>query len=124
MYDGQVQASFEGFDYVLSDAGCATLAGYDASGDATTVVVKNDRASSDAALESGLAFTKLTMHMERMGEELSWTFTLSPEITLTGLKLPASETNHDEGDMDSAMLERLYLMEQVVGVVHQVFKIQ
>ena len=125
LYDDALQADVQGHGYALADAGCVTLAGVGGTkgDDAIEVVVKNDRASADAGLASGLAFAKLKVRMERDGDEaLVWSFALNTGLSFSGLKLPASQADRDEAD--AALLERFYLMEQAVGVVHKLFDVR
>lgn len=116
LYNESLQIAHNDFTYQLSEAGHITLAGTNDDGD-VQIVVKNDRASADAGLASGLSITKLKLTIER-DDALSWTFKLNSSMSFSGLKSPAAEAT---GKDEAALLEKLYLIEQAVGVTWKVF---
>lgn len=116
LYHESLQVAYSDFTYQLSEAGHITLAGTNDDGD-VQIVVKNDRASVDAGLASGLSITKLKLSMER-DDGLSWIFRLNSSMSFSGLKSPAAEAT---GKDEAALLEKLYLIEQAVGVTWKVF---
>lgn len=121
IYDAHIQGTFENHTYKLTDAGRVTLAGIseaDASG--IEVVVKNDRTSADAGLAGGLSIAKLTICMERENDSLVWGFGLNGLLEFSGLKVPAAKKNKEDAQ-DTVLLEKLYLIEQAVGVIHNLF---
>lgn len=125
MYDDSIKAEFNGYSYTLAEAGRVTLAGAAGEGDDIEVAVKNDRASSDAGLESGLSIAKIKLTMERDSEPgFAWTFTLNGSVSFSGLKTPATDAAHGDDDHDAVLLEKIYLIEQAVGAVHALFDIR
>lgn len=114
----------DGNAYTLSYAGQMTLAGLEAQGEnAVQVVVKNDNASADAGIASGLGIARIRLTMMRDAE--TWSFALNDSLGLLGVKTPAVENRADDKDNpDAAMLEKLYLLEQLVGVVTQLFELK
>lgn len=127
VYDDMPRVEYAGHTYTLADAGHVTLCGSGDSG-SVTVAVKNDRASADAGLASGLSIVKLKATMERDGEsDFNWTFTLISTsdggLAFSGLKTPSVKSD-DKDDPDAVLLEKLYLLELAVGVVHAQFMVK
>lgn len=121
IYDAHMQASFESQTYKLTDAGRITLAGIsEADASIIEVVVKNDRTSTDTGLAGGLSIAKLKISMERENDSLVWVFSLNGLLEFSGLKVPAAKKNKDD-NQDAVLLEKLYLIEQAVGVIHNLF---
>ena len=124
IYESSAQVEWNGHAYTLTDAGQVTLAG-NRGDEAVQVVVKNDNASVDAALEAGLSIAKLKISMERNSEPgFVWTFSLTELLNLSGVKTPATEKQADDKDDDAAILEKLYLLEIVVGAVGRLFELK
>lgn len=124
LYNEEKTVEMNGNSYTLSYAGQMTLAGLEAQGEnAVQVVVKNDNASADAGISSGLTISKIKLLMARDAD--TWTFNLTGSLNLLGVKTPATENKADnKEDPDAAMLEKLYLLEQVDGVVAQLLALK
>lgn len=119
LYGASRNISFDGHTYSLSEAGQLTLAAGDGE-----VSIKNEPASAQSGMEAGLAICKLKLEMTRIGEEdLAWQFTLQSDLSFSGLKTPKVGKKTDDG-ADAAILEKLYLIEQAVGVIHTLFEIR
>ena len=126
LYDTGLRASLDGHDFALSEAGLAVLEGVDAEGEKVGITARNDRDAVDAGLAKGFAFTRLKAGMIRDNDSsLAWTLTLDGATegaaTLSGVKTPAASGDDDAGS-DAALLEKLYLLEQVAGVALELFE--
>lgn len=64
--------------------------------------------------------TKAKIGIEYDG--LSYGLTLTPGFGMTGIKLPKTEPKADDDDPDGVILERLYLLGQVVDVLHRALR--
>lgn len=121
LYQQSRDVPYDGHTYALAEAGQLTLLRAGAE-DAAEVTVKNEADSARTGLEAGLVVTKLKLRMERIGDEsLVWEFTLNAEARFLGLKTPKVEKS-DEDDPDAVLLEKLYLIQQAVGVVRTLLK--
>lgn len=123
LYDNGLQASLDGHDFALSEAGLATLEGVDAEGEKVVITARNDRETVDAGLAKGFGLVRLKVGMVRDSDDsLAWMFTLGTDgATLSGVKTPAASGN-DDGNPDAALLEKLYLIEQAAGVALELFE--
>ena len=125
LYDNGLQASLDGHDFALSEAGLATLEGVDAEGEKVVITARNDRETVDAGLAKGFGLVRLKVGMVRDGDDsLAWTFTLDGATgcaVLSGVKTPTA-SGSDDGNPDAALLEKLYLIEQAVGVALELFE--
>ncbi|MDR2821024.1 MAG: recombination-associated protein RdgC [Desulfovibrio sp.] len=118
IYDDQVSAAFDGHTYILTETGQTTLCAADDA--KRQIVARHDRTSVDAGLTEALSFASLAVHMEC--EDLQWEFIINAKLVFSSLKTPA--VKKDSANPDAALLEKLYLMEQAVGVVHTLFEAQ
>ncbi len=124
IYESGAQVEWNGHAYTLTDAGQVTLVG-NRGDEAVQVVVRNDDTSVDTGLEAGLSIAKLKIRMERDSEpEFAWTFSLTESLSLSGIKTPATEKQVEDNDTDAATLEKLYLLELVVGAVGKLFELK
>jgi hypothetical protein len=125
IYDAGEEVSVDGHSYRLAECGRLTLSGQNGGADKIEVSAKNDRVSADAGLDSGLAITSLKMRMDRDGPE-EWLFELRGAETLcfSGLQTPVTEKPKKDKAADAVLLEKLYLIEQAVNVVHTLFEAQ
>lgn len=93
----------------------------------TVSISASETACSDhapAGLQGDIG--KLKIRMERSDDPaLCWMFTLTQALEIPWLKLPvaAGEKGTDTDD-DAAMLERLYLLEQLFQVINKLFDLQ
>lgn len=124
-YEGSRTLEREGHRYTLAYADQMTLAGLQ-DDNQVQVVIKNDSASAFAGLDAGLSVEKIRLSMERDAEPgFAWTFALNASLAFSGVKTPATESKpDDQNDADAACLEKLYLLEQLVGVVGQLFELK
>lgn len=105
--------------YTLAEAGQLTLAAGDGE-----VSVKNEPTSAQSGMEAGLSICKLKLEMTRVGEEdLAWQFILHSNLSFSSLKTPKVEKQSND-NADAAILAKLYLIEQAVGVIHTLFEIR
>lgn len=105
--------------YTLAEAGQLTLAAGDGE-----VSVKNEPTSAQSGMEAGLSICKLKLEMTRVGEEnLAWQFILHSDLSFSSLKTPKVEKQSND-NADAAILAKLYLIEQAVGVIHTLFEIR
>lgn len=119
LYGASRNISFEGHTYSLSEAGQLTLVAGDGE-----VSVKNEPTSAQSGMQAGLTICKLKLEMTRIGEEnLAWQFTLNSDLSFSGVKTPKVEKKADDNG-DVAILAKLYLIEQAVGVIHTLFEIR
>lgn len=119
LYGASRNIPLDGHSYCLSEAGQLTLAAGDGE-----VSVKNEPTSAQSGMQAGLTICKLKLEMTRMGEEdLAWQFTLHSNLSFSGLKTPKVEKKTDDG-ADAAILAKLYLIEQAVGVIHTLFEVR
>ena len=109
--------------YELAEAGVITLSGLDADNEQVTITAKNDRAAVDAGLEKGFGISKLKVGMTKADDAAEWTFSLeSDSLRISAIKCPASSSSEPEDDNpDAGLLEKLYLLDQVVAVTKQLF---
>lgn len=113
IYADSLQVDFGEHSYTVAEAGQATLM----QEGGAEVTVKNAPDSANAGIASGLSIKKLRIQISRTGEdELMWTLTLNSDFTFSGMKTPKVEKATGD-NADAAMLEKLYLIEQAVGVV-------
>ena len=125
LYDEGLRASLDGHDFELSEAGLASLEGSTAEGEKVAITARNDRAAVDAGLEKGFGLVRLGVGMIRDNDSsLAWTFALDGATegcaTLSGVKTPAASGGDD--NPDAVLLEKLYLLEQAVGVALELFE--
>lgn len=119
LYAASRDITFDGHTYSLAEAGQLTLAAGDGE-----VSVKNEPTSAQSGMEAGLSICKLKLQMTRVGEtDLEWQFTLNLDLSFSGLKTPKIEKRPDD-DADAALLAKLYLLEQTVGVIHTLFEVR
>lgn len=118
IYANSLQVEFDEHSYTITEAGQATLM----QDGGAEVTVKNSPDSANAGLEAGLSIKKLKMHIARADEEsLLWELTLNHDFSFSSLKTP--KVTHTQGENpDAVILEKLYLIEQAVGVMHTVFR--
>lgn len=117
IYDSSKNVMFDGHSYTLgiSETSVITLAAQDGSSE--TVNSKGELESVEAALKKGLKITKIQLSMEQENApENSWQFTLDSTLNFSGLKTPPIAKNEDD-DQDAVLLEKLYLLSRVAGVV-------
>lgn len=126
LYADGLQASLDGHDFALSEAGLVSLEGANAEGEKVVITARNDRAAVDAGLAKGFGLARIKAGMIRDSDSsLAWTFTLDGATegcaTLSGVKTPAA-SGSDDDNPDAALLEKLYLLEQAVGVALELFE--
>lgn len=124
IYVGSLQTSFGEHSYTVSEAGQAMLTrtGEDGEADGVEVMVKNAPVSTNASLEAGLTIKQMRMEISRNGDEsLLWTLTLNNDFSFSSLQTPKVEKPQGADDPDAAMLEKIYLIEHAVGIMHAVF---
>lgn len=119
LFSDGLTAAISDRSFTLADAGQVVLAGSIGEDD-VQVVVKNDKASAAAGLESGLSIAKLKIQLQR-NDGLVWTFKLSTDLTFSGFCAPATEAS---GHDDAALLEKLYLLEHGVEAVFAAFSVK
>ena len=88
-----------------------------------TITIRGD----GAGLEEGvIALTKgakvTEMHLVYNSGELEWSFNLKGEsLSLSSLKTPQTAKLETPGDVEGAVLEKAYLVERVVNLVHNLY---
>lgn len=123
LYESSRDVPFDGHTYTLAEAGQLTLL-REGEENGAEVTVKNEADSARTGLETGLSIKKMKFQMERVGEEeLAWEFTLDAGLRFSGLKTPRVEKQSDD-DPDAVLLEKMYLLQQAVGVVRTVFEVK
>lgn len=116
-----MQVSFDEHSYTVSEAGHAMLTSM--GEDAMEVSSKNAPGTTDLSLESGMAIKKMKIAITRDGEEdLRWELILNNDFSFSQLKTPAANSHTDDDDADAVLLEKLYLTEQAVGIMHTLFR--
>lgn len=70
---------------------------------------------------AAVEITKAKIGIEYDGD--SFDLTVTPDLGMTGIKLPKTQPKAEEGDdQDALLLERLYLLGQVVDVMHRALR--
>jgi len=88
----------------------------------TVAVTTDDLGNVGEAVKqlAGAQVVKAKVHVER--QEDHYDLTLTPDFGMTGIKLPKTEPKADDDDPDGVILERLYLLGQVVDVLHRALR--
>jgi len=88
----------------------------------TVAVTADDLGNVGEAVKqlAGAQVVKAKVHIER--QEDHYDLTLTPDFGMTGVKLPKTEPKTDDDDPDGVILERLYLLGQVVDVLHRALR--
>lgn len=116
IHESGLSPSFDGHAWQLEQASQASLMHPETG---ATVNTKDEPEAVSRALAAGLVFTRLQCRLFRQDDEsLEWTFTLGAEGVITGLKTPKVE-RPDDDSADGALLEKIYLLEQAVGVLKE-----
>lgn len=117
IYNHGLTVDFDGHAYTLSEGGRASLVHPE---NGAQVSVKDEPDTVSKNLESGMELSRLKVVMTRVDEEdLLWECMLGADFSLTGLKTPKVESDDDEPD--AAWLEKLYLLQLMVGVLQTEF---
>lgn len=125
IYVERLQLSVGGHSCTVSEAGQAMLTriGEDDESDGVAVMVKNAPISTNASLEAGLTIKQMRMEISRNGEEnLTWTLTLNSDFSFSSLQTPKIEKPQGSDEPDAALLEKIFLIEQAVGIMHAAFR--
>lgn len=88
----------------------------------TVSITADDLGNAGEAVKQLVAaqVTKARVGIEYGG--LSFDLTLTPDFGMTGIKLPKTQPKTEDDDPDGAILERLYLLGQVVDVLHRALR--
>lgn len=117
IYEHGLTIGYGEHEYTLTEGGQGSLVHPE---NGAHVSARDEPETIAKSLEAGLELSRLKVIMVRKDEEdLEWTFMLGDAFTLTGLKTPKVESEDD--DPDSAWLEKLYLIQLVVGVLRAAF---
>lgn len=123
IYEHSQEVCFDGHNYTVAETGQLTL-GSGEGENKIEVSVKNEHNSAQNGIDSGLSIKKILLQMTRNDEDsLVWTFVLTPDLCFASLKTP-KVNNKDDAEPDSALLEKMYLIGQAVGVVHTLFEVK
>ena len=110
-----ITVAFDGHEYALSDAGILLLRHPESGAE---VLAKNEPDAVINGLQAGMHIQKMKIRMERVGEEdLAWEYTLTLNQSFSGLKTPSVKKSDDNDDPDAVLLEKLYLISLVEGVI-------
>lgn len=120
IYEHGLSPTVDGHAFALTQADQATLIQPESG---ASVTAKDEPETISKALQNGLVFSKLKLRLTRQDDEsLEWTLTLSSDGSISGLKTPKVE-KQDNDDIDAVLLEKLYLLEQAVGVIRDVVRV-
>lgn len=88
----------------------------------TMAVTADDLGSVGEAVKqlAAVEITKAKVGIEYDG--FSFDLTVTPDLGMVGIKLPKTESQREGDDQDALILERLYLLGQVVDVLHRALR--
>lgn len=88
----------------------------------TVAVTTDDLGNVGEAVKqlAGAQVVKAKIHIEH--QEDHFDLTLTPDFGMAGIKLPKTAPKADDDDPDGVILERLYLLGQVVDVLHRALR--
>ena len=90
-----------------------------------TVTIKGDNASLEeglVALSKGAAVTEI--HLSYKTGVQNWEFSLKGEsLNISNLKLPETGPVETPDDLEGVVLEKVYLIEKVTGLVNDLFSL-
>ena len=88
-----------------------------------TVTIKGDNASMEEgllAISKGAAVTEI--HLAYKTGAQTWEFSLKGEsLNISNLKLPETGPVETPDDIEGVVLEKIYLIEKVIGIVNNLF---
>lgn len=123
VYEHGLSPTVDGHTFDLSQAGQATLIQLESG---ASVTAKDEPETISKALQTGLVFSRLKLHLARQDDEsLEWTLILGSDGAITGLKTPKVEKpDGDDGGnaSDAVLLEKLYLLGLAVDVIREIAK--
>ena len=119
VYENGLTVPVDGHEFRLEEAGQAALVHPETG---ASVNSKDEATAIDKARQAGLVFSRLKLRLVRVDDDvLEWEFCLASDGSITGLKTPKVE-NGDGEDADAVILEKLYLIGQVVDVLLALFR--
>jgi hypothetical protein len=90
-----------------------------------TITIKGDDAGLEEgllALKKGAVVTEMNL-VQTMGEHV-WSYTLKGEsFNISSLKTPAVAPVESGDDIEGAVIEKIYLYDQVLQLIHNLFKL-
>jgi hypothetical protein len=90
-----------------------------------TVTIKGDNASMEeglVALTKGASVTEI--HLSYKTGAQNWEFSLKGEsLNISNLKLPETGPVENPEDLEGVVLEKVYLIEKVIGLVNNLFSL-
>jgi hypothetical protein len=88
-----------------------------------TVTIKGDDANLEeglVALKKGAVVTEMHLSYKAVGQH--WLFSLKGEsLNISNLKLPETGPVETPDDIEGVVLEKIYLLEKVIGLVNHLF---
>ena len=88
-----------------------------------TVTIKGDDANLEeglVALKKGAVVTEMHLSYKTVGQH--WLFSLKGEsLNISNLKLPETGPVETPEDLEGVVLEKIYLLEKVIGLVNHLF---
>lgn len=126
IHESVQSVSVDGGSFTVSAAERITLTGH------SEVAVKSAApenrgtadASIDAGLQAGLFISKMQIRIEQDQEALTWEMVVDREFGFSGLKTPHVDKPDSDADPDAVLLEKLYLIDRAVQVMHALFRKQ
>ncbi len=88
-----------------------------------TITIKGDDANLEeglVALKKGAVVTEMHLSYKTVGQH--WLFSLKGEsLNISNLKLPETGTVETPEDLEGVVIEKVYLLEKVIGLVNNLF---
>lgn len=88
-----------------------------------TVTIKGDEANLEegrVALKKGAVVTEMHLSYKSVGQD--WLFSLKGEsLNISNLKLPETGSVETSEDLEGVVIEKIYLLEKVIGLVNNLF---
>ncbi len=88
-----------------------------------TVTIKGDEANLEeglVALKKGAVVTEMHLSYKTVGQD--WLFSLKGEsLNISNLKLPETGPVETPEDLEGVVIEKVYLLEKVIGLVNNLF---
>ncbi len=88
-----------------------------------TITIKGDEANLEeglVALKKGAVVTEMHLSYKSVGQD--WLFSLKGEsLNISNLKLPETGPVETPEDLEGVVIEKVYLLEKVIGLVNNLF---